>query len=628
MRKKFVTLVLSFLMMSCVFAGSKITASAASFSVYGTRADGPGQQLFVVTNSGEASSFTWDAGGYGSGSFSLGAGQSTTISVPTNDYVTVIVTAEDSTQNAAVSVNEYPVTIYANYGGSRQVLQTTVINMSQGTLSYSVDQRVTIGGQLYECSNPTQYLYYGEGSSLEFVYNKVAQPDKYIDVYFVDDRGYMLASDTFSVSAGTTASYSAPASLSANGKTYNLASSQQSVSHRYDSTKTSYSFTYKAEAQTPSKPYSVSVSFIDSATGKVIAAKSMTIPVNSSNTLSIPATYVSGTTTYKRAGGQPSEITHTAGDSTRSYEVYFDPTDEKLPYSITINFADAVTGKSLKTVKEDVPVNSVVTYDLPSSIKSGSTNYLLASGQSNVISHDYNNSKRNYTVYYNAEGSSQSGYEIGIQYVDVKTNNVLFKDSRSVASGKNVSFNVPSEYTADGKEFVLLSGQSKSVTHRYDSTRRNYILYFRDINDKSNENTVVEEETYTQIITDEGETITVPNVVTTIISGEGGETTVDENGNVVTIPDEAVPVGDADLDGAEDGQNEENEDNENPEESSESLTNIEDETVPLAKGENLAGSQVNMPLIIGLSVAGLAVIAGLIYYFVFFKKKAHKNDAE
>ncbi|WP_343248849.1 hypothetical protein [Diplocloster hominis] len=619
MKKQIMMLAASLFIILGTVGLSGTTAKAAGFTITGETAPGPGEQVFTVSNYGEADNFSWSADGGFSGQFWLESGGSTRFSVPTDDYIVVQVSSAKNGSDFAVSRNEYPVAVYANYGGSKTQLTTLLFNMNQGSIDYTVDANVTVNGVTYTCTNgTTQYLYYGEGSSMEFIYEQVQQPDKYIDVYFTDTNGYMLGSDSFAVSYGSSVNYTAPAEYQANNRNYSAVSGQSmTVSHRYDSTRTSYSFTYAAQTAAPDKPYSVAIRLVDASSNEVFAAESMTIPAGGSNTFPVPGTYVAGTTSYRLAANQPASITHSADNAQRSYDVLYDVVSTKVEYQINIRFTDAVTGETLRTETITVPVDSVAAYDLPSTVEANGHKYLLASGQASRLTHDYNKTARNYTIYYNEVNNEQTAsYNIGIQYVDVKTNAVLFRDTRQVNAGGSVNISAPASYQSAGNSYVMLAGQSGDVTHSYSNTRRNYIIYYRNVNDTENENTVVTEQVVNEIINEDGETVVIPSAVTTITNPAGTQTTVDQNGNLVTIPDEAVPLSDGtqpDTTAEQSAKTDENE--------KQDLVNIEDEPVPLAAGAPEQSSP-NVLMITGISLAALALLGAAGILILKRRKKA------
>ena len=140
------------------------------------------------------------------------------------------------------------------------------------------------------------------------------------------------------------------------------------------------------------------------------------------------------------------------------------------------------------------------------------------------------------------------------------------------------------------------------TNHEHSNTRRNYIIYYRNVNDTENENTVVTEQVVNEIINENGETVVIPSAVATITNPAGTQTTVDQNGNLVTIPDEAVPLADGSQPETPEEQSPKTDDNEKQD-----LVNIEDEPVPLAAGAPEQASP-NVLMITGISLAALAFL--------------------
>ena len=70
----------------------------------------------------------------------------------------------------------------------------------------------------------------------------------------------------------------------------------------------------------------------------------------------------------------------------------------------------------------------------------------------------------------------------------------------------------PQNYEANGKQYVRLSGQSDVVNHDFYSAQRTYTIYYRDVNDEQNVDTVVTQEdvvTSENLVDDGTQTATV-----------------------------------------------------------------------------------------------------------------------
>ncbi len=608
MKKRIKALLLVLCMLTASFGAFGITSGAASFSVQPQVADGPGVQKFLLTNNGEAGNFTVSDGQ----TVYADAGASVAFNVQGSERMNIIVTREATGEKVVSrSMNAHFVPIYCQYGDSNPVQTgTATAYLDEGQTRVTVDAMVGVGSEMYECANNSAFITYGT-PSVTFQYTKVVQQPRTVTVYFIDENGYSIGSDTFTIQPGSSATYEVPASLTVNGRNYNLAGGQQStITQDYNNTTASYTVIYQSEAQAPSSPYTISIQYADSETGAVIHTETVTVPVGGSVDFQVAGSYVTSSyTEYERAAGQPSVIHHTSGEATRTYTVYFDRVTEQKPYTITIYCVDSVTGTLLSSASETVEVNGTAVYTLPSSLSHGGSEYLLASGQGTEIRHSYGGSQRTYYVYYNEVGADlPSEYQVAVRYIDITSNETIYSESVTAADGQTLTINVPESYEADGEEYVLLSGQSSPISHNFYSPRRTYAVYYRNVNDTANAGTEVNE--IVQIIEVEGEQVEqVVTEVTTPGGEDEEETTViyDEEGQI--IPDENVPLAPSVPE------------TETEEETTEAETaQIEDETVPMAASVS-GGNGPSAGLITGISVAAAAVIAAIIAFVVIRKKR-------
>ena len=203
-------------------------------------------------------------------------------------------------------------------------------------------------------------------------------------------------------------------------------------------------------------------------------------------------------------------------------------------------------------------------------------------------------------------------------------------------------------------EYVVLAGQGSAVEHDYYSPQRNYTVYYRDVNDLQNVDTVViREETvyYDNPVTveeivyvdeevwiepaDEGVTVlandTTGDAVTLDDEGtplaDNPDTNAEDNSDTVVLDDEVTPLasapgvsgGNAADEAANGSGNGAGADGSNAANGSGGAANagdtvtIDDETTPLASlpdNTNDSSSSVNLPLVIGgIAVAAIVMIA-------------------
>lgn len=600
--------------------GFSMTAQAATFSVTPQTSDSAEEQKFQISNSGEAGSFVVDNTGE---VIYVDAGSSASFVIPGSGRITAAVYRKDNPSDAgfANSLNQHYVTIYVQYGdGSRQVYDTTTVSLDDGQKRVSVPEMASVGSDMYQCANPSAYVSYGN-SSVTFQYTKVQQDPRVVTVYFIDENGYAIGNEQFEIQPGSSATYQAPSTLTVNGKTYNLAGGQSStITQDYNDTTSSYTLIYQGEAQQPSSPYTITIQYQDAATGATFGSETVTVPVGSVVNFETPSSYVtSDYTEYERASGQPSVITHTSGDSTRTYTVLYNQVSEQKAYSISLRFVDSLTGTLLGSDSVTVQVNETAVYTLPGTLSHSGNTYLLADGQGTEIRHSYGGSQRTYYVYYNQEGVSVPGeYTLAIRYLDVSTGNVIYTGSQSVSGGSSAQIETPASYQAGGESYVLLSGQSESTSHSFYSPIRTYVFYYRNINDTANENTEVRYEYVTVVDEVTGEETEEPITTVTTTTPEGEETTTVYNQEGEVIPDEEVPltptVPESSSSETEAGTESESEG-----------VDIEEEEVPLASAvPEQGGNGPSAGAIIGIC-AGIAVVAAVIAAVVIKRKKGGEN---
>ncbi len=599
------------------------TARAATFSVTQQTADSPNEQKFQITNNGNAGTFVVDNTG---AEIYVDAGGNAAFTVSGSDRITVTVYRKDDPTDIRFvnSLNQHYVTVYVQYGDNApQVHSTTTVSLDEGQKQVSVEEMASVGSDIYRCVNPSAYVSYGN-ASVTFLYSKVQQDPRTVTVYFIDENGYAIGNEQFTIQPGSSATYQAPASVNFNGRNYNLAGGQNAaITQDYSNTTASYTLVYQGEAEQPSTPYNITIQYQDAATGTVLGSDTVTVPVGGTVNFDTPSSYVtSNYSGYQRAEGQPAVITHTSGEETRTYTVLYNQTSEQLPYTISIQLVDSVTGEQLRAESVSVPVNGTGVYQLPGSVDHNGSTYLLASGQGTEIRHAYGSSQRTYYVNYTQQESGSTGdYTLAVRYLDISTGEVIYTGSQAVAGGSSAAIQVPSSYEAGGESYVLLSGQNTNTTHSYYSPVRTYMFYYRNINDTANENAQVSNENVTVVDEATGtETTTVVSTVTTTTpEGEETVTTYDEEG--VIIPDEEVPLAPTVPETTAAETEEETE-----AETEAETIRIEEEEVPLASsvpGDN--GSSPTSGILIAL-VGGIVIVAAAIAVMLV-RMRRQKNEA-
>lgn len=522
MKKRMKALLLVLCMLTASFGAFGLSAGAAggnTFVIFGQIAEEPGVQRFQLTNNGADGSFVVTSDTGKSATVSAAAGQTVDVILPGKEAMTVDAYREGNPDDKtwAVSLNRYYVPVYYQYEtGEKELVDRVEVSANGGAVAVTPEAVSSIGSVMYECNENAQIASYANQTvSVTFHYTKIVQNPRQVTVYFIDENGYALGNDTFTIQPGSSATYTAKSSITVNNRKYNLAGGQNAtITQSYNDTTPNYTLIYQGEAQTPQNPYTISISYVDSANGAVLKTETVTVPAGGRVEFPVAGSFVSSSyTEYERAANQPAVITHTSGESTRSYTVAFDRVSEQKPYSISVYCVDSVTGTLLDSESLTVDVNGTAVYSFPSSLSHGGSEYLLASGQGTELRHSYGGSQRTYYVYYNEVGAElPSQYQITVRYIDVTSNETLHTENVTVSDGQGVTIEAPADYEANGEEYVLLSGQTGSLSHSFYSPRRAYAIYYRNINDTANAESQVNE--IVQVIEVEGEQ--VEQIVTTV----------------------------------------------------------------------------------------------------------------
>lgn len=169
--------------------------------------------------------------------------------------------------------------------------------------------------------------------------------------------------------------------------------------------------------------------------------------------------------------------------------------------------------------------------------------YLPWSGNTDEIVYSWESLKEGVDllryVYYVPEGFVPAeAYDVTVQYLDIATSAVLRTETVNVAPDMTeyLTLNGPETFSEGGNDYVRLAGQENGIRHGYYTPARTYTVYYRDVNDVINADTVIRR---TQIIETE-RVVEVDGPVTTTVTAAP-----------VTVP--AAPAGGADADGAADG---------------------------------------------------------------------------
>ena len=252
---------------------------------------------------------------------------------------------------------------------------------------------------------------------------------------------------------------------------------------------------------------------------------------------------------------------------------------------------------------------------LDSSFDYDGTTYILNSAQQdyvegNKITHKFGHNITEYNVYYTEKGVEINSYEVSITYMDVSHTNVgektLYTTKVTANVNEALSIDVEQQFQANGTTYVLLPGQESHYDHDFYSTRRNYVMVYRDINDTNNDivlNPIVANNTSEMAVTLQGTNangtaITIEGTTGNPIMNnpDGSITTVDPDGNIVPYQEEETEI-------------------------------IEEEQTPLVNGKENQVNNSNETLFIAGGIVLVIIIAGLIYGIKTKKLIKFKNHS-
>ncbi len=224
-------------------------------------------------------------------------------------------------------------------------------------------------------------------------------------------------------------------------------------------------------------------------------------------------------------------------------------------------------------------------------------------------------------AYYVPEGYQAPGaYDVTVNYVNFLTGAVIESHSYTTDPDENarITIETPTEFSADGVNYVRLAGQEADIQHSYYSGIAAYTVYYRDVNDTLSSGTVIN-------------TIRVVYADGTTTGGAAADatTTLDATAAAVAEGATALQLNAARTYNVLDG--EDNNATLTNEEGVDSNTErIEDDATPLASGFDkggtstaagslMAASSWALPVGIGAAVVIIAVIA-------FLAIRRRKND--
>lgn len=550
------------------------------------------------------------------------------------NYLVKVCDLDGAVLAQSLSFREHSYEVQYNLEGSLVTVETGTLNAGD-TGSHTAPLMYSDGTTEYELeggeANATQLYSYGKGSYV-FKYHIFNPADKTAVVTLVDERDNILESSSQTVTyRGGNVVFTVPASLEKDGRTYSRIDTINRVTVNYFSSSLEYKVRYREDVPANTEPYSVKVNYIDAQSGADIGSDFFTVTAQNiaagdTVTFDVPkeiAVYSGDSTLYYQPESTV-EILHNAADNgTVEYTIRYVQAAEDAPYTWSVRLVDVTTGTVLDTVAYQVSVTNGVTHVTEPAVTVDGVRYLLDEGMSAEYTHNYGDSSRIQYIYYLAEGSeAMAPYEISFRYVEIGTNTELFSGTETVSS-TDTSLPVPSpdNYGVGDTEYVKLLGQ-ENLTHSYYSPQRSYTVYYRDVNDVQNADTVVTREEVITVVTDEVVETETPAATTPAtepavqvlpaVVDEEQPAPVQENTEV--IDDENAPLAGGTTENGESSEGEEIPDEEAPLAGSSGLSE------PSTDSSDSAVSTFNWVLL-ALAAAGVLAVLAIVILVVVRRKK-------
>jgi membrane-bound inhibitor of C-type lysozyme len=611
---------------------SQVTG-ATSGRITGITAEAPGMQQFQYSSDGAVEFKFLKNGIEVSGVDYSSSGNLLTVNDPNTDYTVVMYSTQKPFISSARTVFAYRYQVIYNLDGRTVIAAEGNINKSDSSTTHKAPLLYADSGLEYELAGgenvQTQLVAYENMTgTYTFDYSAYQPQDRTLTIKLNDDRGNKIQTLTETVKyKDGDVTVEIPQQLEKDGRKYQIRDTISSVTVNYFSSRFDYSYTYRELAANNKDPYSVKVLFREEGTEKALGEDYFIISAQNIADNQVvtyePGTersILEGTARMYYALTNPVKIEHKAAVDYEQtvYTVYYKKQAEDAPYNWILQLTDVSGGTVLDTISKQVTINTNVTYEAESQITVNGKKYILNAQMPKEYTHNYGDETRTQVIYYEEEGQNVvSAYSLNLQYRSITDNSVLYRTQKEMKIEEPVAIlSTEEEYTdADGQEYVRLPGQD-NLTHDFASAQRTVTVYYRNVNDIQNADTVVTREEVTtreQIqtvnvtadadttdVADSGVLGAVPGG--TIVSQEAipGATLANETtGQLVTVDEEGVPLSDT----------------------ADELTQIEDEPIPLANQKLESGNHTVVIVTGGIIL--LLLICGTAFFIVKKRKTNH-----
>ena len=270
--------------------------------------------------------------------------------------------------------------------------------------------------------------------------------------------------------------YEASESCVVNDVDYDL-NGNGNVSVGYDDNKSSsgYSVDYvKHDSTKNSNIYKAGVQLTDDS-GNVLSSENITY--YGTYTYQAPKTFSQTSTdengksivNYYKAVDEKAQAVLKKEDNGKSIKIAYQKVDSQTAYDWNINLIDLMTGKTLKTVTQQIGVDESQTYDVASTIENDGVTYTLDSSMQSSYKHTYGDKSRTTNIYYynKEKWIPENGYDITVKYVNIADRSQITTQTITVTNEEDAVIDCPAEYQNNGHTYIRLKGQSDTKGATY-----------------------------------------------------------------------------------------------------------------------------------------------------------------
>ena len=352
-------------------------------------------------------------------------------------------------------------------------------------------------------------------------------------------------------------------------------------------------------------------------------------------------------------------------EGTKSYDIVYEPVSDNAPRTWTVVLENGSVSpkdakRTIKRIDYTGEPGQTATHATEQKITVDGVDYVPAASAQQTYEHLFSAADMEVEqhIYYVPDGYvAPEAYEVNVKYVNIATNETIDSQSYTASPSMRSDLEIvtPESFSAKGIEWVRLRGQEMSIRHSFYSPVREYVVYYRDVNDDLHESTVIRN-VRVVYVDGEGNTVSRPTTVTdngTVDNGttdagttdggtiDAGTTDAGTTGTgAATTGGAGTTTGGADagaptdtglatganllaVDGA-DGSTVVDEGGQDL-----ATTRIEDDANPLA-GPSASDGAAKLPKEAAFAIGGVAAAAavvGLVLFFIFKRRKQAKNES-